>query len=331
MVNGEPVLVEAMSRALSPWSLRVVLVTAEHYPVDMAGALGRAHEIAATSPAAAVVWITSVQGGGASDSLWLYDAATEQIVVRPLTTPGPLDEPTAAAIALSVKTLLRATTVAPEKEQVAREAAPAASTAATSSPPAPPVERSPDLRTAPQERPAPPAVTRLRLEASVGLRALARDTLRVEPRPGVALSFWPSVLRARLGLAVSASGGPGVSLQTSRFAGSYSDLTLGGGGRLRVPLPPVEFELGLGAAAHFTGIQGDIRAPNMHASASQVDPSIDSTATFVVPLSGRVDLGLTLGLSYFFRYQSYFVGTEPVFAVSPFEPSTALRLAVTLN
>lgn len=313
-------LVDAISHALSPWGLRVFLVTVSDVgSSDMPRAASQARDIASKAPAEALVWITTIAGGNASDSLWIYDAATQAIVVRPLGASPPIDPATAASIALSVKTLLRSTTVAPIHEQTA--------------PPPPP--RPPEIAPAPiptPKGPAPPlrAAQRLRLEAAVGIRVLP-GVARVEPRPSMAMSYWPSFLSGRFGLAVGAALGPGISVDENAFTGTYTDTALTAALRFRIPVSAFEIELAGGTSAHFTRIDGNFGAPNVHTGASRVNPAVDGSATFLFRASGRVDIGAVVGVSYFLKYQSYFASSQPVFALSPFEPSTALRLAVTLN
>ena len=321
MINGDPVLVEAISHALSPWGLRVFLVTVTEVASDMPSAATQARDIASGSPAEALVWITAIANGSTSDSLWIYDAATQQIVVRPLGASAPFDAATAASIALSVKTLLRSTTVAPIPEQIAgpppvREALP---------PPLPP-----SLPPARPVAPPPALAPRLRLEAAVGLRVLPGEG-RAETRPSLALSFWPTRFSGRVGVALGAALGPGISIEQNAFTGTYTDTTLALAGRFRAPVGAFEIELAAGASAHFTGIDGNLGAPSLHVGTRRVDAALDAGATFLLPVSPRVDIGAVVGLSYFSRYQSYFASAQPLFALSPFEPSTALRLAVTLN
>ncbi len=322
VINGDPVLVDAISHALSPWGLRVFLVTVSDVAsTDMPRAASQARDIAYKAPAEALVWITTVAGGSASDSLWIYDAATQAIVVRPLGASPPIDTAAAASIALSVKTLLRSTTVAPIREQ----------TAPPPRPPELPASPAPAPDAAPRSS-APPArvVQRLRLEAAVGARVLA-GAARVEPRPSLALSYWPAFLSGRFGLALGAALGPGVSVDENAFTGTYTDTALTAALRFRIPVSAFELELAGGSSAHFTRIDGNFGAANAHTGASRMNPAVDASATFLFRASARVDVGIVAGGSYFLKYQSYFAASQPVFALSPFEPSTALRLAVTLN
>src|SRR5581483_9342746 len=81
----------------------------------------------------AVAWVTTTPAR--QSLLWLYDAQTDQMTVRSLSVSPPFGEASAAAVALTLKTLLRSTAIAPEAERPSPEVgtATAAPTSASSS------------------------------------------------------------------------------------------------------------------------------------------------------------------------------------------------------
>lgn len=329
VVNGDPVLVKAISRALIPWGLEIIAVTDSAIEPEMRGALAHARETAVRDRAAAVVWTAPTANAGATESLWVYDTATEQIVVRPLSASAPFDLAMAASIALSVKTVLRSTAIAPPDEQVAALAVvPSLTPAPAPATPAPPAASLAEREATP---PRAQLQRRFRLEAALGLRVLAGDPSGIEPRAGLAVSFWPASWRARAGIAIGAVGGTGVPIDRASFTGTFTDTALGFGGRLRVPVNLFELELGAGASAHFTAIRGNDAVSGAHVGASRVNPSLDVSAVLSLPLGARVDVGAVVGFSYLLRYQSYFASTIPVFTLSSAEPSASLRFAVTFD
>jgi hypothetical protein len=323
VTNGDPLLVKAISRALSPWGLEIFAVTGPPFEPDIRGAVSRARDTAADAHAVAVVWTAPTANEGAAESLWVYDAATEQVVVRPLSASPPFDMPMAASIALSVKTVLRSTTIAPPGEQTAPVGAAPAPSPTSAVRPAPPTGAAPAHPPDPRWR--------LRLEAALGLRVLANDRVRIEPRAGLAVSIWPAGQRAGFGAALGAVSSTGVSIDRAAFTGTFTDTALGLAGRYRLPLRVLELELAAGASAHFTSIRGNDAVSGVRVGTSRVNTSLDASAVLALPLSARVDLGVVVQLSYFLKYQAYSLSTAPVFALSPFEPSTALRFAVNFD
>src|SRR5205823_1369678 len=116
----------------------------------------------AAQKATAVVWTTP------DGYVWIFDVESGQAMARRVEASSPLDASAAAAVALSVKTLLRSTAVAPPAERIG-------------------VAR-------PREE--------LRLEALVGAQVLFGDPKDAELRLGLALAWYPRRLRRWLGLAL---------------------------------------------------------------------------------------------------------------------------------
>src|SRR5580698_502372 len=153
-VDVDPRVADALVVALSPWSLTVVRAPGPAPAADLDAATARARAVASEQQAGAVVWIAPPRPPDARATLWVYDAQTLELAVRPLTVAEPFDDAGAAAVALSVKTVLRASPLAaPEPPP---EAAPA-----PSPPPSPVV-------TAPLP---PPTQPEWRLETLLGVRA----------------------------------------------------------------------------------------------------------------------------------------------------------------
>src|SRR5690606_34545597 len=101
---------EAVRAALAGWPIEVVIEPEGAPGSTMPGSAARARALAEGHGAAAVVWLGRDDGGLA---LWVYDRESGRAVTRPLPAAPPYDEPTAAAVALTVKTLLRHSTAAP--------------------------------------------------------------------------------------------------------------------------------------------------------------------------------------------------------------------------
>ena len=112
VVGGDAELRSAVQAALAAWSVEVSISDTPPPPATMPDAARRAEQLGAEQNALAVVWASE-------GTLWIWDRAGEQLVARPLKAALPLDPAAAASAALSVKTVLRGTLVAPEPERLA--------------------------------------------------------------------------------------------------------------------------------------------------------------------------------------------------------------------
>src|SRR5262249_37161994 len=81
LINGNALLRHQIDVALAAWNLEVMPVESPPLIPQMPRAALRAREIAAEHGASGVVWIGELAH---EYSLWFYDAATDQVVTRPL-------------------------------------------------------------------------------------------------------------------------------------------------------------------------------------------------------------------------------------------------------
>lgn len=323
VVGGGPTFRDAVTVALTPWSLVVVPVeTAPPEPV-MPRAGREARSIAQRYGAAGVVWLTASED---EHALWVYDGATGQVVTRVMDVGPPFDAPSAAAAALSVKTLLRASTVAPPGERLGAEAAPPASGAVPAD--EPPGPAPPERADAPARLEAPPGARGpVQIEVGGAARAIADD---VDARIGLGASLWmgPS---SRVGVGLVARGGPGLGVSAERFRGRFDELSVSPSLRVSVPLSStVGLEPRVGTTLHVTRIDGVTLETAQAARESRLDASIDGGAVLDVAVSRSTRVGLDVELGYVLRYQRYLVSNAPVFELGPVQASVGLRLATGL-
>ena len=114
LVSPGAELEQAARAALEPWSVQLTVVAGPSPGATAPFANEAARAIAEANHAGAVVWVSQHDAGYA---LWVFDLASHRVTERALGTGPPFDEATAAAVALSVKTLLRHSAVAPEAER----------------------------------------------------------------------------------------------------------------------------------------------------------------------------------------------------------------------
>jgi hypothetical protein len=278
-------LLRALDLALSPWDVTTVRsdARAESLALDP---IRTASELATQLDVDAVVWISRTERGSL---LWVFDDDTGEVSTRLLAGAPPFDGAAAAAVALSVKTVLRATLIAPPAERFG----------------------------APNAPPAPSdAKNSLALELGVAVAVVDRREL--EPRLEAAPVLW---LMKYVGLSLDASVGPGIALERPRYRGRYSEVVLGGEARLRLPLvSPLSAGVSVGGSARWTALRGSLDgAPEV--SVRRVNASIDAEAFSTVTVGGGVYLGALLGASYVPVHRRYLIRDVPIFTPGPFNAS----------
>ncbi len=322
LVDRGEELADAVRIALEPWSVTFVIVTDQSPGPTAPMANQLARELALHHGAGAAVWISQHERGYA---LWIYDVASNHAVSRRLTTPPPFDAPAAAAVALSVKTLLRHSASAPEGErygalpvpepeaalplsEVPHEGELAATSERTQ--PSPARAQAAAVRASGSARAQREArgsareqnheralalharasvPSQLDFEATAGYRAHFTDQGAGDFRFGVGTSWWPAA--AWVGLSVRAAFGPPRAFDKAGFNGELFDTTVGLAGRIRAELPRgVRLLAAAGAAGEFTILRGFKTA----------DPDQDARVPRVIPAL-TLELGADFLLSSWLR------------------------------
>jgi hypothetical protein len=315
VVDVDPRIVSALVVALSPWSLAVVRAPGPTPPPDLDSATARASAIASEQHAGAVVWLAPSRAPDEKGTLWVYDAQTLQLMVRPLTQPMPFDDAGAAAVALSVKTVLR------ESPLVAPE---------------PPPEEAPvrveGRAPIPVAAPAPTSRSSWRVETVIGARLPTGTNADVEPRAALGASLWPAAFSDHAGFGLGIEAGPGVSVGTPSFQGELRTASLGLTARVRARAGRwLAFEVQGGPGALLTALDGQILPTDAHLHALRLDPSVDFGGIVDVTPSSRVSLGLLLGGSALLRFQRYALDGAPLLDEPPVTCFGGLRLSVGLD
>lgn len=316
LIGAEEPLRDAVATALASWDLRIVPVSASPPAATMPRAARDARVLTAKYGAAGVVWIAASED---EDALHVYDADSDQLLSRSLTKGRNFDAATAASAALTVKTLLRSSRVAPPSERIGAEARP--------TPPPPPSNpfdgpAEPDHAMTPPPRPPPIA---LGVELGAAARALAGE-IDTRVSAGGGLYFGPS---RRWGVGLAARTGPGLDVSAARFQGRFDETAVVSSLRHRFPLGArLVLEPRLGSTLHVTRIEGIALAPARPAKEHRVDVSADGALVFDVLLGSSIRVGLDAEAAYVLRYQRYLVGTEPVFDLAPLQASLGLHLGV---
>lgn len=321
VIDVDPRVADALVVALSPWSLTVVRAPGPSPASDVDAAAARARVVASDLHAGAVVWIAPPRPPDEQATLWVYDAQTLELAVRPLTVWAPFDDAGAAAVALSVKTVLRASpliaTEPPASDTPPRPAAPAAPVAEVEPAPSPA---------------APPSGIHWRFETVVGARAPTGAAAAVEPRAALGASAWPARFGGHAGIGLDLQAGPGVSVATAAFQGELREGSLDLTARLRSPVAPwLSLELDGGAALVLASLDGQAvpEGPPLHAL--RIDPAVELGAFADVTSSSRVSLGIGATGSAFLRYQRYALDGEPLLDAPPVVVVLGARLSVEVD
>jgi hypothetical protein len=338
LLDADPPIARALTVALSPWQLGVVPITGAVPTGDLETASAGARVVATDQNADVVVWIAPAPRAGEKGSLWVYDTANQQLVVRRLTVSSPFDAAAAAAGALSVKTILRSSPLVSQFTQAASDdssapggtARPASSEPPPNMPPPPAPIEAPATPAAPAEPEAAPH-TSWRFETLVGARTPTGSSAAAEPCAELGLSLWPREQNGHLGWGIDVKGGTGVTLSSDSFQGEYRQGAIDATARLRAAVAGwLSFELRGGPELIVTSFSGQPAAgPSIQAL--RADPALDFGGVVDFTPWSRVNLGLVGDAAVLLRFQRYAIDGVRVMDVPPVALVLGIRLSVEVD
>ncbi len=281
LLRADPELLRAVSLSLSAWDVETLHSLNPAPEATHQGLAAAARRLATQLGVEALVWTTS----RSQPMLWVFEADTGELTTRVLTRPPPFDSVAAASVALTIKTVLRASGLAPAKERVA--------------PPLPPPRR---VRSA---------------ALQVGAGGYWMGDEHLDPRGQVAGMLWLAA-RKQLGLSLELSLGNGLTVESAEFRGRYRELAVGAKARFRLfDLPRFFTVVGVGGTARWAHFSGTLLDESRAASVSRVNGSVDVETAFNFRLTSLVYFGVSLGAVYFPTYQRYWAHGTSVFAPWP--------------
>lgn len=302
LVEPDEHLRHAVEAALEPWGMSVLPVASGSPGATMPSSAERGRALARTHDAEAVVWISRSEDGHA---VWVYDGRQDRVIARPLPDGPPFDRPTAAEVALIVKTLLRQGPVArPLLRPASRDGIEDASPG--------PSEAAPGVRaTARRAR-------EWTLMTSVGARFAATAPDRAETRFVLWLTIWPVVLDGHLGVGLSLASGPGLAVGTPELSAHWTETALMLTLRSRLHLgDAVDLGATLGAGAHLTTLDGTLSRSGQAASVLRSNPLLAIDLVLGLRLDERLRVEARAGSSFPLRTQTYLVGEATGFELMP--------------
>lgn len=288
-------LLTASESALAPWGVEVVRVDGAT-PASMPLASDVGASVAREHRATVVVWVSTGEGGPA---LWVYDAVAERTLARALPSAPPFDEPTSAAIALTLKTLLRQSEAAPPAERVVEPPSPGAS----------------------------PTPHSFEIEIGGGLASFATEPVDAEPRFSLAASYWPTEVGAILGVAIGARAGTGIGVHTAETNGRWTSTQAAVGLRLRGVLDPFDVGGGIEAGVSITTLDVTL-ASAARASLIRVALAGAMWGEVGVRPSPEVRVALRAGATVALPYERYLERGVLVLDVSPVAMIAELLVAL---
>lgn len=289
-------LLRAISIALSPWDVDTTRSDTPLPGPSQPEAVRTATLLANQLGVEALVWVTHAEQGAL---LWVFDNRGE-VTTRALVAAPPFDSAAAAAVALSVKTILRSSAVAPpdERGEAAATTVHAEHVAAT--------------------------------EFGVGVRFLGEDDL--ELRLELAAVLWLARAR-RLGASLELSWGPGVPIDDPNYRGRYREFVAGAKARVRVlDFRRISAIVSLGGAAHWATLEGTLgtSAGMSSSSVSRLNASLDLQTSLSLRVTRGAYLGASLGAAYVPAYQRYLVEGRPIFSPWPLTANFSAYFGVEL-
>jgi hypothetical protein len=316
LVELDPRVTDAISVALSPWGLSVTSLQGPAPGAEVGAAAEGARAVASAQRADAVVWIAASRQPNERASLWVYDAQTQQLAVRPLNAAAPFTDTEAAAVALSVKTILRASPLLAEPDR-----------------PEPPPPQSRGLAETPIAAPPSPAPspsrTHLRFESAVGGRAPTGSTSALEPWVALGASLWPARVRP-LGFGFALQAGPGTTVQESAFRGLTREGSVEITARLRgVVAPWLALEVGAGPALYVTSFDGSTAPTTVHAIRS--NPALDVGGVVDFTVGGHIALGVVGDASLLLLHQTYYLDSVQLFVEPMMDFLAGIRLSLEVD
>jgi hypothetical protein len=304
VLGGGASLKRSVDVALDPWDVDVVLLDDAPPDALAADAVARAASIAERHRVDAVAWFRRTDD---ETVLWLFDARTHTIQQRTLGAAALAESARDASLALSLKTLIRASVAPPAPLADARREAKSegAATGPTT-----------DAST-PTQAPA------LRLEGGLALRAPLHGS-PAEPRIEVGVTRW---LSPSWGLGLAVGVGPGVTFDGADASGSRTDAELRASIRARAfAVGALAFEPRLGASLHAEEMRATRREAPTTRSDKRLNASLEAGLALVWRAVERLDVSLGVEARYALRYPRFLVGERVVFAPSPvaLQPSASV-------
>ncbi len=281
LLHAGPELTRSVNLALYPWDIGVVEAADPSPDPDAPDAIARARAVALRHEADAIAWIARTDE---SATLWFFDAGDVTLHSHAIPTTSETDPAELAAIALTLKTLVRGAPWESRIPTVAREHVTAG------------------------------------WESHAELDVLGRaptSGASAEPRLGLWVSEWYGTSRWLLGAALGASAGLGMTSDSAAARGTLNDIDVRGSLRARVRFAPrFAIEPRLGMSAHVERASVTTTTPATTGSFTRVDPSFDAGLGLAWLVTESFAWSVGVEALELLSYQRWLQGQSVVFAPS---------------
>lgn len=308
LVLGDAELQRQLELALQAWEVETLTLDVAPPAVTQPEAMNQAAILAARLHLDGLVWVTDAADGSL---LWVYDARSGEVTTRGIAERPPFGSATAAGLALSVKTTLRAS-IEPLPEP-------------------PPASPTPVTAVALEPLPVPPSRPSLvlpRAQVAVAVDAqLAADQAR---RAWYSLhgALWLGASR-RLGLGLRVGFGSAVAVDAEGLRGRFHEAAWGPSLELRLATArAVSVQAFVGGTLHVATLEGVLARENVATEVTRYNVAVDVGGRIHFRITRGTLIGLQLGTAYFVGYQRFMVEGTPAFAPWRLVPSGGAHVGV---
>lgn len=296
LATRDPMLETALRASLAPWHIELIVTDDDAPGASMPASADRGAALATTHHAAAITWISRDESG--AFALWIFDTHSGRVIARPLPTGPPFDEPTAASVALSIKTLLRHSAAAPAAERIVDPALP----------------------------------SEARLEIGAGLWVGSTSPSDIEPRFLLGVSGWPRAFDSILGFSLAVRAGTGLGFTTPTLAARLETFDAHVGVRVRGTLAPIlDVVVGLELGVTVGWLDATVRSDAVHAAPIAADPSSFLWLEVGLRPISALRLGVRAGVFLTPRTRSYLVRGDAVVETQTAAPFATLFFELPLD
>lgn len=312
LVLGDRELQRQLELALQAWDVETLTLDVTAPAVTQPEAMNQAAELAVRLRLDGVVWVTDAAEG---PLLWVYDARRGDLTTRSIAERPPFGSATAAGLALSVKTTLRAS--------VEPSSPPPPPPAPSPAPVVPLVKEPPPL---PRSRSSPLAVSRTQVDAGVDGQLVAERAGRAWYSLHGAL--WLGASR-RAGLGLRVGFGSAVSVEAESLRARFHETAFGPSLELRLVTSSVFAVQAFGGATlHVATLEGVLTHESLPKHVNRYNVALDLGGRIHFRMARGTLIGLQLGASYFLGYQRFMVEGTPAFAPWRLVPSGGAHVGV---
>jgi hypothetical protein len=312
LVLGDAELQRQLELALQAWEVETLTLDVAPPAATQPEAMNQAADLAASLGLDGLVWVTDAAQGSL---LWVYDARSGQVTTRAIAERPPFGSATAAGLALSVKTTLRASVEPlPQPPRPSPEPAPPVPIVA--------LEPLPLPRSEPQPLVAPRTQVAVALDAQLVADQARRAWYSLQG------AVWLGASR-RAGVGLRVGFGSAVSVEAESLRGRFHEVAFGPSLELRLASSSaVAAQAFVGGTLHVATLESVLTRESITNEVSRYNVALDAGGRIHFRIARGALIGLQLGAAYFLGYQRFMVEGTTAFAPWRLVPSGGAHVGV---